>query len=322
MKIHFVNVGYGEGILITKDNFTMLIDGGTNRQEEYENPGTIRVEKYLNKLGIKHIDIVAITHMHDDHIGGIVNVVKGFSIGEIWINIKPNNRPKDMVKKLRSSIGNDLSGNLFCNAIQWYDDIVNEANNKNIPIIETYNDEKIVIENDISINVLSPNKKTVVDTKAKFDQLFIEKDIDKAKALLYDIDKNGNGTSLSFHITSGKIGALLTGDKVNEWDKIIKEYNSLEGQILKLTHHGQLDGMPQCLVEAVNPEIFVICSSLDRRYNSAHPDIISRAEEFLKLKGVVPQIYITGDLEEGEKPCGICFNCNEDNGEIKPSLIY
>lgn len=39
MQIHFINVGYGESILVIgSDGFTILIDGGTDRDEEYQVP--------------------------------------------------------------------------------------------------------------------------------------------------------------------------------------------------------------------------------------------------------------------------------------------
>ena len=82
MRIHFINVGYGEAILLTRDDFVMLIDGGTN-QEEYKNFGCIRVKEYIKQAQITKIDVVVITHLHDDHVGGIVNIIKEFPVEEV-----------------------------------------------------------------------------------------------------------------------------------------------------------------------------------------------------------------------------------------------
>lgn len=89
MQIHFINVGYGEAILIKRDGFIILIDGGTNRAEEYDNPGCIRVSDYLKQTGFSRIDLVIVTHIHDDHIGGIPEVIKNFPVSSVWINLKP-----------------------------------------------------------------------------------------------------------------------------------------------------------------------------------------------------------------------------------------
>ena len=39
-------------------------------------------------------------------------------------------------------------------------------------------------------------------------------------------------------------------------------------------HHGQKDGASRELLEAVRPQAVVCCASSDRRYNSAHPDML------------------------------------------------
>ena len=39
-------------------------------------------------------------------------------------------------------------------------------------------------------------------------------------------------------------------------------------------HHGQKDGADEALLRAVSPKAVVCCASSDRRYNSAHPDLM------------------------------------------------
>ena len=48
----------------------------------------------------------------------------------------------------------------------------------------------------------------------------------------------------------------------------------LRADLFKVGHHGQLDGADEALLDAVQPEAVVCCASSDRRYNSAHPDIL------------------------------------------------
>lgn len=75
-KVHFINVGQGDSILIEADEHYMLIDAGENNQ------GTT-VVNYLKEQGVKKLDYVIGTHPHSDHIGGLDIVINSFDIGKV-----------------------------------------------------------------------------------------------------------------------------------------------------------------------------------------------------------------------------------------------
>lgn len=76
--IHFVDVGQGDCILISKNNEYVLIDAGNNED------GPLLVE-YFKELGIKKFKYVIATHAHEDHIGGIDNVINNFELGHYYM---------------------------------------------------------------------------------------------------------------------------------------------------------------------------------------------------------------------------------------------
>lgn len=76
--IHFVDVGQGDCILISKNNEHVLIDAGNNED------GPLLVE-YFKELGIKKFKYVIGTHAHEDHIGGIDNVINNFELGHYYM---------------------------------------------------------------------------------------------------------------------------------------------------------------------------------------------------------------------------------------------
>ena len=78
LQIHFFDVGQADSTLIISDNKTMLIDAGTNEM------GT-KVVANIKKLGIEKIDYLIGTHPHEDHIGGLDDVIKNFEIGTIYM---------------------------------------------------------------------------------------------------------------------------------------------------------------------------------------------------------------------------------------------
>jgi competence protein ComEC len=43
------------------------------------------VSPYLWSRGLKRIDVVALTHAHEDHLGGLPAIFENFSVGEFWV---------------------------------------------------------------------------------------------------------------------------------------------------------------------------------------------------------------------------------------------
>lgn len=317
MKIHFINVGYGEAILVERNGYAILIDGGTNRPEEYDSPGCIRVTDYLKKLGIRQIDLVIVTHIHDDHIGGIPDVIRNFTVIQVWINVKPGNMNMNMVERFESVIDGSLSSILFRNALASYGELLDECDRRGIPVLQKGKEDGILSPSDgFTIELLTPDKAIQEEVLASYRMLLAETDSRKAEELFRDIDQGGNRSSISLRIKAGKTAALLSGDKVDGWEEIYESRrNGLESQILKLTHHGQRDGMPQAMVEVAQPENFVICSSADRRFDSAHPEVIEDARTYLKARGKSGGVYVTGCLQV-DRAVAVWFSCNEETGEI------
>lgn len=81
LKVHFVDVGQGDGIVVEADGRYMVIDGGDN---EY---GSTMVN-YLKDLGVKKIDYVIGTHPHADHVGGLDDVINNFEIKKVILSPK------------------------------------------------------------------------------------------------------------------------------------------------------------------------------------------------------------------------------------------
>lgn len=78
LKVHFMDTGQSESILIQSGGKNMLIDGGTNATGG-------KVVEYLRKEGITYLDYVVGTHGHEDHIGGIDAVLYNFEVGELFL---------------------------------------------------------------------------------------------------------------------------------------------------------------------------------------------------------------------------------------------
>lgn len=84
LVIHYLDVGQADSILIQSDGKNMLIDAGTNDM------GKTVVEN-LKEYEIQKIDYLIGTHPHEDHIGGMDDVIKNFEIGSIYMPKVQNN---------------------------------------------------------------------------------------------------------------------------------------------------------------------------------------------------------------------------------------
>jgi competence protein ComEC len=78
LQIHFIDVGQADSILITNNNHTMIIDAGNNE----DGP---KLVSYIKNLGINKIDYIVGTHPHEDHIGGLDNIINNFEIKKIYL---------------------------------------------------------------------------------------------------------------------------------------------------------------------------------------------------------------------------------------------
>lgn len=78
IKVHYIDVGQADSILIQQGDHNMLIDAGNNADSNL-------VLNYLKNQGVKKLDYVIGTHPHEDHIGGLDVVVKNFNTDKIFL---------------------------------------------------------------------------------------------------------------------------------------------------------------------------------------------------------------------------------------------
>ena len=78
LEVHFLDVGQADSILITTGGKAGLIDAGNSSDG-------INIVNYIKDLGITKLDFVVGTHPHEDHIGGIDDIIKNFDIEKYYM---------------------------------------------------------------------------------------------------------------------------------------------------------------------------------------------------------------------------------------------
>jgi competence protein ComEC len=98
LEVTAIDVGQGDSLLlVSPEGRTMLIDAGGPVGRPGSISGSIAttsfdigedvVSPYLWSRRIRHLDIVALTHAHSDHMGGMPAILRNFRPRELWVGI-------------------------------------------------------------------------------------------------------------------------------------------------------------------------------------------------------------------------------------------
>lgn len=95
LHVDFLDVGQGDSAFLTMpDGTTMLVDGGGNIFDATRRIGETVVSEYLWWRGLDAIDYVLVTHADADHIDGLNDVLKNFTVRNALIARAPVNDPE------------------------------------------------------------------------------------------------------------------------------------------------------------------------------------------------------------------------------------
>lgn len=289
--VTFVNVGYGEAILLECPDasrpdgvFTVLIDGGSAEASEFadRSSGRLPLEEYFQKRGIHHLDLAISTHIHEDHICGLLRVCRLAVPDALW-QILPPDLYRSFVP-LDLSAARTESESKFMRALNDYEVLCALVADSGGRVSTPEAGKKLAICHELTIEILAPSTKKLEALAEEIKELYNSANACKDFFPKLDyLDACMNNHSLVLLLEYRGTRLLLPGDtSASGYAEIAPA--SLRADLFKVGHHGQRDGADRALAERVRPAVVVCCASSDRRYNSAHPETLRLlAEEGAQL---------------------------------------
>ena len=154
LKVYFFDVGQADSIFVMSSGECMLIDAGNNADGKL-------IVKQLENMNIDTIDYVVGTHPHEDHIGGLDDVINNFKIKNVLMPKKTTTTKtyEDVLKAIKNAnlkIKTPKVGDIFyvgmakCEVMGIENDAENL--NENSIIIElTYGKKKFLFTGDAEV---------------------------------------------------------------------------------------------------------------------------------------------------------------------------
>ena len=225
LEIHFIDVGQGDSILIKNKKSYYLIDTGGSIFGNFDIGKNITLP-YLKKNGIMKLNGVFISHFHEDHSQGLPLLIDKLKVDNVLI-----------------SYGNPNS--------EAYNHIIE----KNIPVTILRENDRIVLDKNTSIEVLSPT----VD--------FINRNLEE------------NDLSLVFLLKYFNREILFTGDMEKEVENYLLDKFHRPVDIIKVPHHGSNTSSDSSLLEVIKPKIGVITVGRKNMYGHPQKEVLDRYDE-------------------------------------------
>lgn len=293
MNITFINVGYGESILISceepgRENgqFVMLIDGGSNMDSEYTGEsGRIRSIDFLKKKGIRHIDLLVFSHVHEDHTSGLVPVIADIPVKKYWTSVRlaPEHYGKFIEPKETLSETNRKA----LASINAYAALMKELADRDITWLDGIKADYFH-SGGLSIDILGPELTYKETVEASLNRIYTAESDEALDAAITETTETMNNASLILRLHYKGHTMLLCGDtNAQGFQYILKQDPGLlKCEVYKIGHHGQPDSVTEGLVRAVAPSFIVCCASNDHRSNSSNEKTFETIQKAMEGKAV------------------------------------
>ncbi len=289
MKVNFLEANNGDCILVSYEydgyKKNIMIDSGVSKTYEYK-IGRLKKEGSLKKVILdlqekdQNIDLLIITHVDDDHIGGILKYFAS------------NDYDSNLIKKVWFNSGRLINEYFQRNSENQNEQELNEFDTTNTSIsqgvtfeskLESIWDKRLIKssleeinEQGIKFKILSPNDEKLKKLLTKWEKEAVssltssETDYDKTIEYLTESDEfkedqsihNGSSVAFILEILDKKMLFLGDAHPSTIIEKLIEdgisENNKLKLDFVKLSHHASKANTSYELLKLIDCKKFIV----------------------------------------------------------------
>ena len=234
--VYFIDVGQGDAALIkTPDGQNILLDGGPDA-------AAARALGRLLPFWERTIDLVILSHPHDDHVNGLNDIFRRYEVRQAAYSGVVHTSP---------------------GYLAW----LKLARNNSVPLLIIDRPQTIVLGDGCALHFLYPRESLLGRSVSNLNNSsLVAKLVYGETAFLFTGDIEGEVERELLSPADGE----APGDAGIDID--------LRAQVLKVGHHGSDTSSSAEFIAAVRPEIAVISVGADNKFGHPSPRVINRLE--------------------------------------------
>ena len=317
MELHAVNVGYGDAFFFEWNGHSLLLDTGSGLDGEYcEHPERVDIVSFLIEQKVSRIDTLIISHIHEDHVGKLKEVLEHFSVEKLWIPKGFMTFQKD-VPKVDIEFSKN-SSKYFYKSLQDFGEALAYCQERGIPVGTLAQGDSMELDG-LRIEVLGARDSLLEEFLSLYAQLKGCVEDSQKEGIIEKMDVMSNHTCMLLKIRYKTFLGLFCGDNTpKHWDEAIQEKLS-DITWIKIPHHGQVDSLSEHFMRKMPLEFCLTTASSDRRYNSANPEVYKALRQWAKEDQRELRVLFTDpsteyssfpEVEYGNR--SICFSIGEE----------
>lgn len=237
-RVLFADVGQGDAtLLVSPKGYAFLIDGGD------AGSGFQTLIPAMRYLGVHNIDVAMVTHGHQDHVAGVMELLSVDMVRHLVIgngNRKSTNDTCISNPRIRSSVEEDVT-----------DDLLNLAEKHGVSVTTVCEGDRLQLDDAVCL-VLSAS----------------------------DPSSDINDASLVLKIHIDGIDLLFTGDITHKKERFLMEKGvDVQCQIIHVPHHGSRLSSTSAFLDVTKAQTAVISAGEGNRFGHPHQDTLSRLDD-------------------------------------------
>jgi beta-lactamase superfamily II metal-dependent hydrolase len=297
--IEMISVGEGDSFLTTLDDSGgkeahVLIDGGSGERSK-------RIIDHINKYASGYIDIVIGSHLDDDHIGGLADVLENVKVGLLILNTPGTFNRWLQIRNLLKSFEKVAPLQKIEKSLEAANNLLDVARRRNVSVQQALSGQPWTCGK-VRLEVLNPTRERL---EAAWAEKIIEDITILSKSILqkYIVERGeqapptslSNDASIIIELAYDGIPyGLFTGDAGADVIREVTQGKSYP--FLKVPHHGSKTGLDEALVRQLSPKTAFIPVGENPH---GHPNI--ETLDFLKKNGSTT--YCSEKTKDCRKEC-------------------